>query len=72
MIDFQVGDLVMDKDVFGDWIDMALILETPETGRYYKLYYCTGPVAGDVTLETVHAMANFVVVSRARGGKENV
>jgi hypothetical protein len=40
------------------------VIETPETAGYYKVYYCTGPVAGDMVLETVHAMQNFKVVSR--------
>ena len=71
MIDLRVGDLVMDKDVFGDCIDIALVLETPESrrGGYYRVYYCTGPTAGDIVLETVHAMANFKVISE--GGKRD-
>ena len=61
---FVVGDLVMDKDVFNDGIDLALVLETPEIAGYYKVYYCTGPVAGEMVLETVGAMQNFRLVSK--------
>ena len=68
MIEFKVGDLVMDKDIFEDGIDLALVVETPDVAGYYKVYYCTGVVAGETTLETVHAMQNFKVVSRLRDG----
>lgn len=66
----KAGDLVMDKDIFNDFTDIALVLETPESrpGGYYRVYYCTGPVAGDIVLESIHAMANFKIISR--GGKE--
>lgn len=63
---FVVGDLIADQ-CYTDYdgcIDLALVIETPETAGYYKVYYCTGPVAGDMVLETVHAMQNFKVVSR--------
>ncbi len=70
MSDFKTGDLVVDKDIFGGAIDVALVLETPDVAGYYKIYYCTGPTAGDIVLETVHAMSNFRVVSR--GGIRDV
>ena len=35
---------------------------------YYKVYYCTGAVAGEMVLETVYAMQNFKVVSRVEDG----
>lgn len=71
MIDFKIGDLVMDKDVFEDGIDLALVVETPDIAGYYKVYYCTGAVAGEMVLETVHAMQNFKVVSRTEGGEDD-
>ena len=61
---FKKGDLIIDKDVFGDTLsDLALVLETPEDRGYYKVYYCTGPVAGDIVLESPHAMENFKKVT---------
>jgi hypothetical protein len=61
---FKKGDLLIDQDVFGDDLaDLALVLETPEDKGYYKVYYCTGPVAGDIVLESPHAMENFKTVS---------
>ena len=67
---FKKGDLIIDRDVFGDNLsDLALVLETPEDrGRdpklgHYKIYYCTGPVAGDIVLESPYAMSQFKKVT---------
>lgn len=69
MVNFKVGDLIADKDVFGDTIDIALVLETPEkTKGHYTIYYCTGPTSGDIVLETPHAMVHFRLLS-AGGGR---
>jgi hypothetical protein len=72
MVNFKVGDLIADKDVFGDTIDIALVLETPEkTKGHYTIYYCTGPISGDIVLETRHAMSPFRLLS-AGGGRADI
>ena len=68
---FQVGDIIVDKDIFNDTMDLAIVLETPEVRGYYKLYYCTGPTAGDIVLETVHALANFKIATVKKRRKGN-
>ena len=61
---FKVGDLLADK-VLGDTV---LVLERPGDSGYYKIYYCTGPVAGEMVLEVATSMhQKFKIVS----GKEN-
>ena len=73
MVNFKVGDLIADKDIFDDVIDIALVLETPEESRggHYTVYYCTGPTAGDIVLETPHAMQHFRLLS-AGGGRSRL
>ena len=72
MVNFNAGDLIADKDIFGDTIDIALVLETPEkTKSHYTVYYCTGPTAGDIVLETPHAMQPMRLLS-AGGGRSRL
>jgi len=61
----KVGDLI--RDEYFD--DIALVLETPEScerSPHFRLYYCTGPVAGQISLESPVSLENFIIVS---GGK---
>jgi hypothetical protein len=65
--------LIADKDIFGDTIDIALVLEAPEKTKshirsHYTVYYCTGLAAGDTVLETPHAMQHMRLLS-AGGGR---
>ena len=63
----KVGDLIWDEYFH----DLALILQTPETcerSPHFKLYYCTGPVAGQTSLESPVSLENFIIVS---GGKDD-
>lgn len=72
MVDFKVGDLIADKDISGDTLDIALVLETPEkTKAHYTIYYCTGPISGDIVLETRHAMVPFRLLSSG-GGRADI
>lgn len=71
--EMKAGDLIIDTDVFGDEIsDIALVLEEPSqsTGHLYLVYYCTGPVAGDIVYETVHALSSFKVISKSNNKGE--
>ena len=72
MVNFKVGDLIADMDIFDDMVDIALVLETPEKTRsHYTVYYCTGPTAGDIVLETPHAMQHMRLLS-AGGGRSRL
>ena len=72
IVNFNAGDLIADKDIFGDTIDIALVLETPEkTKSHYTVYYCTGPTSGDIVLETPHAMQHMRLLS-AGGGRSRL
>jgi len=61
----KIGDLIWDE-IFHD---LALVLETPKECKnspHFKLYYCTGPVAGQISLEPPASMECFIIVSKGK------